>query len=121
MSDSSLALDDTRASEILAGVAANFDAQLEFTQALVRHPSLRGQEHTAQDFMYRALAERDYGLAVDRYRAARRAGPEWSHLAYHEMYALCLDGRAGEARHRHAWRTARPALSVLRRVPPLLT
>ncbi|PJK31322.1 ArgE/DapE family deacylase [Minwuia thermotolerans] len=50
---------------ILAEVEQGFDAQVKFTQDLVRFPSQRGQEHTAQDFLYRAFAERD--LAMDRW------------------------------------------------------
>jgi acetylornithine deacetylase len=51
---------------ILAAVDAAFAAQVEFTAELVRHPSVRGAEQTAQDFMARALRERGY--AVDRWR-----------------------------------------------------
>ncbi|MGE0210707.1 MAG: ArgE/DapE family deacylase [Parvibaculaceae bacterium] len=57
--------DEKLASEILAAVDENFDAQVAFTQELVRFPSLRGQEHTAQDFLFRAMKER--GLAMDRW------------------------------------------------------
>ncbi|MEQ8655159.1 MAG: ArgE/DapE family deacylase [Kiloniellales bacterium] len=52
--------------KILASVDSGFDHQLAFTRDLVRHPSLRGQEHTAQEMMYRALAGRGY--AMDRWR-----------------------------------------------------
>jgi len=58
-------LEDTLAAEILAAIDENFDDQLRFTEELVRHPSLRGQENTAQDFVYRSLAERGY--AMDRF------------------------------------------------------
>jgi len=58
-------LDDGLASEILGAVAAGFDEQIAFTQELIRHPSLRGQEHTAQEFVSGVLAERGY--AVDRW------------------------------------------------------
>lgn len=58
-------LDDRLAADILAAVDQGFDAQVAFTQDLVRFPSLRGQEHTAQDFLYRAMRER--GLAMDRW------------------------------------------------------
>ncbi len=51
---------------IRAAVADNFEDQVSFTSDLVRFPSLRGQEHTAQDFMARAF--RDEGLSVDRWQ-----------------------------------------------------
>jgi acetylornithine deacetylase len=50
---------------ILAAVDEGFDAQVMFTQDLVRYPSQRGHEHTAQDFMHDALRAR--GLPVDRW------------------------------------------------------
>jgi acetylornithine deacetylase len=50
---------------ICAAVDASFDQQIEVTQELVRFPSQRGQEHTAQEFMHNALRAR--GLAVDRF------------------------------------------------------
>ncbi|GAB5468692.1 MAG: ArgE/DapE family deacylase [Rhodospirillales bacterium] len=52
--------------DLLAAVDAAFDRQVEVTRDLVRHPSLRGQEHTAQEFMHQAMAERGY--AMDRWR-----------------------------------------------------
>ena len=39
--------------------------RLPLTRDLIRYPSLRGQEHTCQDFIYRQLAER--GLQLDRW------------------------------------------------------
>jgi acetylornithine deacetylase len=42
-----------------------FDDEVAFLQDLVRFPSQRGQEHTAQDFMHDAMQAR--GLAVDRW------------------------------------------------------
>lgn len=59
------ALDDALAGRILDAVAEGFADQLAFTRDLVRLPSLRGQEHTAQDFVHRALADRGY--AMDRW------------------------------------------------------
>jgi acetylornithine deacetylase len=50
---------------ILDEVDRGFAEQTAFTEALVRFPSLRGQEHTAQDFIYAALAQR--GFAMDRF------------------------------------------------------
>ncbi|ORE96184.1 acetylornithine deacetylase [Stappia sp. 22II-S9-Z10] len=59
-----LSADMSRA--ILAEVRKGFADQVRFTEDLVRFPSLRGQEHTAQDFIARELAKRGYG--VDRWR-----------------------------------------------------
>ncbi len=59
------ALDETLAAEILAAVESGFDDQIAFTQELVRYPSLRGQEHTAQAFVYEGMAQRGY--AMDRW------------------------------------------------------
>ncbi len=58
-------LDETLSREILASVDEAFDRQVAFTRDLVRFPSLRGQEHTAQDFLFEALRARD--LAMDRW------------------------------------------------------
>lgn len=58
-------LDQTLSQEILAAVDEAFAAQVAFTQDLVRFPSLRGQEHTAQDFLFEAMRARD--LAMDRW------------------------------------------------------
>jgi len=59
-------LDSATAGEIKDAVDAGFDEQVDFTAELVKFPSRRGREHTAQDFM--ALAMRDQGLAVDRWQ-----------------------------------------------------
>lgn len=58
-------LDEKLSEEILAAVDAGFQKQVAFTQDLVRFPSLRGQEHTAQDWIFERLKERD--LAMDRW------------------------------------------------------
>ena len=58
-------LDADLVRRILESVERGFDEQLDFIQDMVRYPSLRGQERTAQDFIYRALADR--GLAMDRW------------------------------------------------------
>jgi acetylornithine deacetylase len=58
--------DPTLTPRILAAVDAGFPEQLAFTRALVSFPSVRGAEHTAQEFMARAMRER--GLAVDRWQ-----------------------------------------------------
>ena len=51
---------------ICRAVDAGFAAQVDFLADLVRLPSLRGQEATAQNFM--ATAMRARGLAVDRWK-----------------------------------------------------
>lgn len=51
--------------DIIAAVDAGFENQLALTRELVRFPSTRGVEHTAQDFVHRALASRGY--AMDRW------------------------------------------------------
>lgn len=58
-------LDPALAEAILASVKQGFAEQIAFTQDLIRLPSLRGREHTAQDFMAKTL--RDRGYAVDRW------------------------------------------------------
>lgn len=50
---------------ILDAVDAGWDEQLAFTRDLIRYPSLRGQEHTAQEFVFKALRGRGY--AMDRW------------------------------------------------------
>jgi acetylornithine deacetylase len=52
--------------KILQAVDAGFDEQIDFTRELVRKPSVRGQEATAQDFM--AAGFRDHGFDVDRFK-----------------------------------------------------
>ena len=53
------------AREILDAVAGGFSDQIQFTEEMMRYPSLRGQEHTAQTCFYDALASRSY--AMDRW------------------------------------------------------
>lgn len=53
-------------SRILDAVDAHFDEQVAFLAALTAHPSTRGNEQSAQDFMADALAKRDY--EVDRWQ-----------------------------------------------------
>ncbi len=59
-------LSSAQCDAILQAVDATFEAQLQFTEALVRFPSTRGQEGTCQDFLFEAY--RDRGYAVDRWR-----------------------------------------------------
>ena len=65
MSTQSQGLDPDLAARIVAAVDQGFDEQIAFTQALVRYPSVRGQEHTAQAFVHDQLAARGY--AMDRW------------------------------------------------------
>ncbi|HWA49830.1 MAG TPA: ArgE/DapE family deacylase, partial [Dongiaceae bacterium] len=58
-------LDARLQDEIIASVQAGFADQVKLTQDLIRLPSLRGQEHTAQDFLYQQMASR--GLTMDRW------------------------------------------------------
>ena len=51
---------------ILAAVDDLFDQEVQFLAELTAHPSTRGNEQSAQDFMARELADR--GLAVDRWQ-----------------------------------------------------
>lgn len=60
-----MALSEDLKQSILGAVADGFEDQLAFTEALSRYPSLRGQEHTAQDFLFRELKTRGY--AMDRW------------------------------------------------------
>ena len=59
------ALDESVAAAIDAAVDAGFDDQIAFTGDLVARPSIRGQEHLAQDLMHEAMTKRGY--AVDRW------------------------------------------------------
>lgn len=49
-------------------VAAGFDRQTAFLEALVRFPSIRGEEAPLQDWLSRELHQRGY--SVDRYTLA---------------------------------------------------
>ncbi|MBG6191356.1 acetylornithine deacetylase [Arthrobacter sp. CAN_A212] len=51
---------------ITDAVDAAFDRQLEFTAELVRHPSLRAEEASAQDLMFAQMEAR--GLTMDRWQ-----------------------------------------------------
>ncbi|MCP4165379.1 MAG: ArgE/DapE family deacylase [Chloroflexi bacterium] len=59
-------LDTALIRQILESVDAGYDAQLEFLHELIKYPSQRGQEATAQDFMATALRSRGYD--VDRWQ-----------------------------------------------------
>jgi acetylornithine deacetylase len=59
-------LDAELATKIMHAVDDGFDAQTALTAELVKFPSVRGAEHTAQDFLAGEMRAR--GLAVDRWR-----------------------------------------------------
>jgi acetylornithine deacetylase len=75
-------LDPQLRDDIIASVERGFEDQIAFTQTLIRFPSTRGAEHTIQDFVFRALADRGY--AMDRFEMDRQAieshpgGSPWS-------------------------------------------
>lgn len=58
-------IDPDLAAKIRQSVSDGMSEQIEFTQELVRKPSVRGQEHTAQDFVFQQLKSRGY--AMDRW------------------------------------------------------
>jgi acetylornithine deacetylase len=64
-------LDPALREDIIASVEAGFSEQIAFTQALVRFPSLRGEEHAVQDFVFQELKARGY--AIDRFAMDRAA------------------------------------------------
>lgn len=66
------------AARIAAAVDANWEKELAFLSALVRFPSVRGEEGPCQDWIAREFARR--GWSVDRYTLADvdHAHPRWS-------------------------------------------
>ncbi len=66
-----MTLDSALRDRIVASVSDGFAEQIEFTKTLVRFPSLRGAEHTIQDFVFRSL--RDFGLTMERFAMDRDA------------------------------------------------
>jgi acetylornithine deacetylase len=59
-------MDQDLKTRILSAVDARFDEQTQFLSELTTHPSTRGNEQSAQDFMAEALDERGFG--VDRWQ-----------------------------------------------------
>ncbi len=62
---------------ILSSVEEGFPAQIAHTQELIRFPSLRGEEHAIQDFVFRTWKERGYAMerfAMDREAIERHPG-----------------------------------------------
>ena len=60
-----MTLDQNTRDRIITAVDDAFDAQIAFTQELVRHPSLRTQESSAQQLLFEAMQQR--GLEMDRW------------------------------------------------------
>jgi acetylornithine deacetylase len=59
-------LDPDLTTRIMKAVDDGFDEQVQLTAELVKFPSVRGAEHTAQDFTAGEMRKR--GLAVDRWK-----------------------------------------------------
>ena len=55
-------LDRNLATKIQHAVDTQFDDQIAFTGELVKFPSVRGAEQTAQDFVAKSLRERGYAV-----------------------------------------------------------
>ncbi len=78
----SVNVDSDLEQRICDAVSANLSRQVGFIKELVRHPSVRGQEHTAQDFLFREMKQR--GLAMDRWQISVddiRSHPGYSPVA----------------------------------------
>jgi acetylornithine deacetylase len=93
-------LDVAIETKIMNAVDAGFDEQVALTAELVKFPSVRGAEHTAQDFVAAAMRER--GLAVDRWPIdieAIRHMPGFSpvHVSYENAFNVVGSHRAGTA------------------------
>jgi len=72
-----MALDPTLRDRIIASVEQGFPEQIAFTQELVRFRSLRGEEHGIQDFVFRALRDRNFAMerfAMDAEAISRHPG-----------------------------------------------
>lgn len=90
-------LDPQMTTAIMKAVDAGFDNQIALTKEIVRFPSVRGAEHTAQDFMASEMCRR--GLAVDRFqvrvediRGLRGFSPV--HVNYDKAYNVVGSHRA---------------------------
>src|SRR5690349_24438199 len=94
-------LDAGLAKSILKAVDDGFDEQVELTAELVKYPSVRGAEHTAQDFVAHEMRVR--GLDVDRWRIEIddiRHLPGFSpvHVNYDNAFNVVGAHRAGSAK-----------------------
>lgn len=68
---------DALAGRLVQAVEDGFAEQLAHTEALMRFPSLRGEEHAIQDFVFRTWRDRGYAMdrfAMDREAIARHPG-----------------------------------------------
>ncbi|WP_439122534.1 ArgE/DapE family deacylase [Marivita sp.] len=79
-------LDSHIAQAITQAVEDGFDRQMAFTKDLIRFPSIRGQEHSVQDFVYQALEKRGYAMtrfsmerdAIEAHEGGGKYSPEHS-------------------------------------------
>ncbi len=88
-----MSIDPELSARISRSVVEAFDEQIAFTQDLVRFPSTRGNEHTVQDFMARAMRER--GLTLDRFdmdHGAIARHPGGSQISEHHSQAPIVVG-----------------------------
>jgi acetylornithine deacetylase len=72
-----MSLESALRENIVASVEAGFAEQIAFTKQLVRFPSLRGEEHAIQDFVFQELRARGYVMdrfAMDRFAIERHPG-----------------------------------------------
>src|SRR3954451_5839983 len=72
-----MALDPTLRDRIIASVEQGVTEQIAFTQELGRFRSLRGEEHGIQDFVFRALRDRNFAMerfAMDAEAISRHPG-----------------------------------------------
>ena len=88
-----MSLDQELSDKVTNAVAEGFDEQIAFTQDLVRFPSTRGNEHTVQDYMGRAMRSR--GLTLDRFEMDHGAisrHPGGSQISEHHSEAPIVVG-----------------------------
>lgn len=76
---------------ILDAVDTGFDEQISFTQDLVRHPSVRTAEGSAQDLLYEAMMNR--GFEMDRWELdpeelAQHPGAGYVEVSYQNVDAV---------------------------------
>ena len=96
-------LDRKTTEALIAAVDAGFERQVELTAELVRFPSTRGNEHTAQNFMADEMRRR--GLSVDRFLVdieQIRHLPGFSpvHVSYENAWNVVGTKRAAEKKGR---------------------
>lgn len=90
-------VDDKTAKALESAVEEGFEAQIALTEALIRFPSTRGNEQTAQDFMAAQMRRR--GLDVDRFRIdldqiRHRPGFSPAHVRYDNAFNVVGTHRA---------------------------